>query len=148
MLTKAPWLWKWDFRVPELGSPQQLGSGSAGLEVGAKQERTLFSSSCGGSPFPPGGVLELHRFLITKGKQARPWCSEQREERNQLPACRCLKHRSGEVLLLFPFPRLQGAQREGTRASEGHRALWVGRDFENHLIPTPCREQGHLPLDH
>lgn len=60
-----------------------------------KLERTLFSSSCQGSPFPPRDVLELHSFLITKGKQAHPWCSEQREERNQLPACKCLKHKRG-----------------------------------------------------
>lgn len=24
---------------------------------------------------------------------------------------------------------------------------WVGRDLEAHLAPTPCQEEGHLPLD-
>jgi len=23
----------------------------------------------------------------------------------------------------------------------------VGRDLKDHLVPTPCHEQGHLPLD-
>ena len=25
--------------------------------------------------------------------------------------------------------------------------VWVGRDLKDHLVPTPCHEQGHLPLD-
>ena len=25
--------------------------------------------------------------------------------------------------------------------------VWVGRDLNDHLVPTLCREQGHLPLD-
>lgn len=34
-LTKACWLWKWDFGVLELGSPWKLGSGTAYFKVGA-----------------------------------------------------------------------------------------------------------------
>jgi len=26
--------------------------------------------------------------------------------------------------------------------------VWVGRDLEDHLVPTPCHEQGHLPPAH
>jgi len=25
--------------------------------------------------------------------------------------------------------------------------VWVGRDLKDHLVPTPCPGQGHLPLD-
>jgi len=25
--------------------------------------------------------------------------------------------------------------------------VWVGRDLSDHLVPTPCYRQGHLPLD-
>ena len=28
-----------------------------------------------------------------------------------------------------------------------HRMVWVRRDLYDHLIPTPCYRQGHLPLD-
>lgn len=105
-VNKSSPVWKWDF------SPL---SSWAQAQLVWKLEQTLFSSSCEGSPFPPGGVLELHRFLITKGKQAHPWCSEQREERNQLPGCKCLKHRSGEMLLLFPLLCWQGTRCDGTR---------------------------------
>lgn len=70
-VNKSSPVWKWDF------SPL---SSWAQAQLVWKLEQTLFSSSCEGSPFPPGGVLELHRFLITKGKQAHPWCSEQREK--------------------------------------------------------------------
>lgn len=26
--------------------------------------------------------------------------------------------------------------------------VWVGRNVEDHPVPTPCHRQGHLPLDH
>ena len=25
--------------------------------------------------------------------------------------------------------------------------VWVRRDLKDHLVPTPCHGQGHLPLD-
>ena len=25
--------------------------------------------------------------------------------------------------------------------------VWAGRDLKDHLVPTPCHKQGHLPLD-
>jgi len=25
--------------------------------------------------------------------------------------------------------------------------VWVGRELKDHLVPNPCRKQGHLPLD-
>lgn len=25
--------------------------------------------------------------------------------------------------------------------------VWVGRDLKGHLVPTPCNEQGHVPLE-
>jgi len=28
-----------------------------------------------------------------------------------------------------------------------HSMVWVGRNFKDHLVPSPCHEQGHLPLD-
>ena len=28
-----------------------------------------------------------------------------------------------------------------------HRMVWLGKDLKDHLVPTPCHEQGHLPLD-
>ena len=28
-----------------------------------------------------------------------------------------------------------------------HRMVWVGRDLIDHLVPTPCHGQRHLPLD-
>lgn len=28
-----------------------------------------------------------------------------------------------------------------------HRMVWVGRNFKDHPIPTPCHEQGHFPLN-
>ena len=37
----------------------------------------------------------------------------------------------------------------GTKTSaEDHRIVWVGRNPYDHLVPTPCYRQGHLPLDH
>ena len=32
-------------------------------------------------------------------------------------------------------------------SSQNHRMIWVGRDLSDHLVPTPCHRQGHLPLD-
>jgi len=29
-----------------------------------------------------------------------------------------------------------------------HRMVWVGRDLKDHLVPSPCHGQGHLPLAH
>lgn len=29
--------------------------------------------------------------------------------------------------------------------SSNHRMVWLGRDLKEHLIPTPCLGQGHLP---
>jgi len=31
--------------------------------------------------------------------------------------------------------------------SQNHRMVWVGMDLKDHLVPSPCHEQGHLPLD-
>ena len=28
---------------------------------------------------------------------------------------------------------------------QNRRTVWVGRDLDAHLLPTPCHEQGHLP---
>jgi len=28
-----------------------------------------------------------------------------------------------------------------------HGMVWVGRDLIDHLVPTPCHGQVHLPLD-
>lgn len=25
--------------------------------------------------------------------------------------------------------------------------VWLGKDLKDHLVPTPCHEQGQLPLD-
>lgn len=30
---------------------------------------------------------------------------------------------------------------------ENHRMDWLGRGLKDHLVSTPCHEQGHLPLD-
>jgi len=28
-----------------------------------------------------------------------------------------------------------------------HKMVWVGRDLRDHVVPTHCYGQGHLPLD-
>lgn len=28
-----------------------------------------------------------------------------------------------------------------------HRLVWVGKALKDHLVPAPCRGQGHIPLD-
>jgi len=38
-------------------------------------------------------------------------------------------------------PRSRAANTSG----QNHRMVWVGRDLTDHLVPTPCHEQGHLP---
>uniref|UniRef100_A0A8B9GSG9 Sodium/hydrogen exchanger n=1 Tax=Amazona collaria TaxID=241587 RepID=A0A8B9GSG9_9PSIT len=32
--------------------------------------------------------------------------------------------------------------------SQNHSLVWVGRELKAHPVPTPCHEQGHLPLHH
>ena len=35
--------------------------------------------------------------------------------------------------------------RAANTSGQNHRMVWVGRDLTDHLVPTPCHEQGHLP---
>lgn len=35
-----------------------------------------------------------------------------------------------------------------TAGNENPRVVWVERDRKEHLVPTPCHGQGHLPIGH
>jgi len=45
------------------------------------------------------------------------------------------------------FGSLQPAPVKAPSFSSPLRIEWVGRDLKDHLVPTPCHGQTHLPLD-
>jgi len=52
--------------------------------------------------------------------------------------------RAGENTLEGALPVERGAGKI-TESSSSDRMVWVGRDLIDHLVPTPCHGQGHLP---
>lgn len=54
-----------------------------------------------------------------------------------------MKHQGKLNLLVIVIQKDQGR----IQVEADHGVIWVGRNLKDHLVPTPCQGDGHLPLD-